>query len=708
MNTPDDGQKDCRQRYYALLVLAVAVILVFWPVCQHDFVNYDDEINIYGNGLITTPSAANLLVVWQKPYLNLYIPLTYTFWLLQAKLSVFFPAGDGTLLNPHLFHAANLLFHLANALLVFLILKRLLKNNWPALAGALVFAVHPVQVEPVAWVTGFKDVFSGFWSLMAIWQYLTYCRASAGGTKQGRIHYGLTLLFMLCALLAKPGAMSVPVIIALLAVLGVKRGLRQTAMETAPLVILAAPFIILTKMAQPGVRMSVIPDFWQRLLICGDTFSFYLKQLLLPVTIGPYYGRTPEFVLTHDWFYGTGLVPYLLFAWLLWKGGRSFFLLAVGIFVVAILPVSGLVPFIFQASSTVADRYLYMSMLGVALGVGLLVASSPQRPLRLFFFALIALYGLRSMPLVHDWQDSITFNEYGLRSNPQSRVGHNNLGKALLDSGRLAEAYQHFAESVRILPTEIAYNNMGAIREMEGRQEEAMAHYLQSILVNPSFFMTYGNLVQMLEQTDTVAAGVEAFAKAMAGKPQAVTAHLNFGTALLNIDRFSEAIFQLEQAISLGNRSAVAQSLLADALAGVERWDEALSHYQAALALQPNFEQAHNGLGLFKLQRGDLEGAAESFRQALEARPNMLQAMGNLAFTLSSLGRPQEAAQQYAVILALDPNSVAAHNELGRILVNQNQLGVAIEHFRAALQLQPDLQEVKENLEAALAKQRNR
>lgn len=699
--------KACRQRNIALLVLALAVLLVFWPVCRHDFVNYDDQINVYENGLVANPTAANFLVVWQKPYLNLYVPLTYSFWMLQAKLSTFLPGSDGVSLSPPLFHSANLLFHLANALLVFLILGHLLKDPWAVLAGAFLFAVHPVQVEPVAWVTGFKDVFSSFWSLLTIWQYLIYCRLSADGHKRRRLHYGLTLLFMLAGLLSKPGAVSVPVVVALLGYFGARRGLRQVVWEVAPLLVMTLPFMIMTKMEQPDAPAKVLPDLGQRLLICGDTFSFYVGKILLPLTIGPYYGRTPKFVLAQDWRYLTGLIPYLLLAWLVWKGTRQA-RLAAGIFVVSILPVSGLVSFIFQSSSTVADRYLYTAMLGAALGLGLLVAKRQDRATRAVLFGLIAILALRSMPLVRSWQDSITFNEYGLRGNPDSRVGHNNLGKALLDSGRLDEAYQHFAESVRILPTEIAYTNMGAIKEMQGATKEATTHYLQSIWYNTLFFISYQNLVEMLGRTNTLAEGVRYFDETFVKHPKPGPAHLNFGTALLNAGHFPEAALQLEKAIQLGSRSETAHSLLADALTEMKRWDEALTHYQAALAANPNFAEAHNGLGLLRLQQGDHQAAAESFRQALRLKPGMPHALGNLAYTYSAMGRHQDAAQQYSAILDLNPDAVVAHNGLGLSLLQLGQVEQAIGHFRTALALQPDYEEARQNLEMAMARQGGR
>lgn len=565
-------EPDYRPRGAAFLLLTLVVLLVFGPAYRHDFLNYDDDINVTANDLVRNASAANLRMVWQQPYHNLYIPLTYSFWQLQAKLSGISATGGNSALNPKIFHGANLLVHLANVLLVFLILGHLLPGSRGALAGALIFAVHPVQVEPVAWVTGFKDLFSGFWYLLAIWQFLVFRRLADLGSKRSRIHYGLTLLFLLCAMLAKPGTASLPLVIALLAFVWAKRNLRQTLRETWPLAATALPFVITTTILQSADKVSIIPSVWQRILICGDTFSFYLSKVLLPVTLGPYYGRTPEYVLTHNWVYLTGVLPYLLLAGLLWKGSRQV-KLAAGIFVLCLLPVSGLIPFNFQAFSTVADRYLYLPLLGVALGVGLL--TSLQKWGKLGYFAiigLIALSGVRSMPLVHYWHDSITFNEYGLRSNPNSWYGHNLLGVALaLNKGdHDEEAYRHFAASLKIRPTEYAYNNMAAIQDNEGKPDEATALYLQAIQLNPNYLPAYKNLARLLARTKTMATGEQRLEEITTGNPKAVIIHLNFGTALFNIQNFYAAIPHLEKAISQGDPSGTAKPLLTRALAGIQ------------------------------------------------------------------------------------------------------------------------------------------
>lgn len=503
-NNLEEGgaQASARQGFYAMLVLVVAVLLLFWPVYRHDFINCDDNLNVYENDLVTNFSADNLRLIWQKPYLNLYVPLTYTFWQLQAKLSDLLLVEEGSTPNPMVFHSSNLIFHLLNVLLVFVIVRRLLNNTWAALAGALLFGVHPVQVEPVAWVTGFRGVFSGFWSLLAIRQYLVYLRCSEDNTKLRLVHYGLTFLLMVCAVLSKPSAVVVPVFIALIAFFWAKRSLRRIALETMPMVIAVLPLMILTTVKQSDIKELSLP-LWQRLLICGDTFSFYIGKLLWPMENGLYYGRTPEFVLSHAWHYATGLIPYVLLAWLLWKGGRQF-LLAAGIFIAAILPVSGLVTFSFQVISTVADRYLYLPMLGVALAVGLLAKARTEKFSRWALFGLIALYGLRSMPLVHNWQDSITLNQHNLQVNPKSRRAYSNLGSALAYSGRFEEAIIAHRQYLTLKPEDpLGYYNLGNALLRAEDLTGAVAAFTQAITLDPGLYAAYGNLgLLFLQQGD--------------------------------------------------------------------------------------------------------------------------------------------------------------------------------------------------------------
>ena len=239
--------------------------------------------------------------------------------------------------DPRLFHSLNLLLHLLSVLIVWRILELFLRLRrptgtetavdgtslpleWAACGGALLFAIHPIQVEPVAWATGFKDVLFGLLSLVAVWHYLRYVDArmqpGTGRPSRARLHYGLATGAFVLALLAKPTAVVLPLIVWLLAAWGWRRSWREQIAGLSVWVIIAVAWGLLTRWVQPGTSLAFEPPLWARPLIAGDAVLFYLYKLVLPLRFGPDYGRTPQVVLEHGWLFLTGLAPFALAGWL--------------------------------------------------------------------------------------------------------------------------------------------------------------------------------------------------------------------------------------------------------------------------------------------------------------------------------------------------------------------------------------------------------
>jgi len=222
--------------------------------------------------------------------------------------------------DPRIFHGMNLLLHLLSVLIVWRIIKQLLRRTrhtgakidvggnalpleWAACGGALLFAIHPIQVEPVAWATGFKDLLFGLLSLAAVWLFLKYVDAKiqpgAGRTSRAGLYYGLSTGVYILALMAKPTAVVLPLIVWLLAAWGWRRSWREQIAGLSAWVIIALAWGLLTRWVQPSIALDFEPPMWARPLIAGDAVLFYLYKLALPLRFGPDYGRTPQAVLEH-------------------------------------------------------------------------------------------------------------------------------------------------------------------------------------------------------------------------------------------------------------------------------------------------------------------------------------------------------------------------------------------------------------------------
>ena len=229
-------------RLSAVLV-AVATVAALGRVCAHEFISYDDRTLIAANPDFNPPTLASLQRQWTQPHDQLYIPAVYSVWWTLAGLGYTeTPDAVGGRLNPWLFHTANLTVHMICALLVLALLRRIGFGAWPALVGAMVFAVHPLQVEPVAWATGMKDLLCGMLSLLAVWAYVLH--VSADRVWRRRTLYGLALLLFVLAMLSKPSAVIVPVIIWIIAVIGMQQPWRRTTLWLLPWVALAIPLVI--------------------------------------------------------------------------------------------------------------------------------------------------------------------------------------------------------------------------------------------------------------------------------------------------------------------------------------------------------------------------------------------------------------------------------------------------------------------------------
>lgn len=506
-------------RVILLLLLALAVMAVFLPVCRYEFLNFDDQINLSANPYIIGGAVADFLHFWQHPYANLYIPVTYSIWALAAKIAAGAGAGNSVALAPEVFHALNLLTHLANVLLVFIILRKLLPDVVAAWAGALFFAIHPVQVEAVAWSSEFRGLLSCFWALLSIYQYLLYLGAAKSG-RRAQPHYGLATLFFCLAMLSKPAVVVLPLLVGLMGYLVFNRPPRQLAKEFLPWLLLAAPIVGLTRFAQQAANIAFQPAIWQRVLIGGDSLTFSAYKLLVPLTFGPDYGRTPEYVLAHGWVWITGLLPWMLIALLLARASRAA-IFAVVFWGGGLLPVLGLLSFDFQKISTATDRYQYLALLGPAVGIGLLWGRlSGQRLLRYALIGALLLLGVRSAFQVQYWENDFTFNRHALQVNPRSWLASNNLGFAYFVMGQPRAAIPHYEAAIRLNPGNLAgHANLGDAQAALGLYREALTSYQNALAlspVNPFLLFSLGETYLSLQDKEQA---IAAFRQALMSKP---------------------------------------------------------------------------------------------------------------------------------------------------------------------------------------------
>jgi len=463
------------------LVLVLAVACVFGRSLGHPFVIWDDPWNVSNNPAFDPPTLRSLAGFWTQPYEHLYVPVAYSIWWWIALVS---RALFGQL-EPGFFHGANLLLHAGCVLLVFRLLCELLEDRRAAFAGALVFALHPLQVESVSWISELRGLAAaslGFGALL--------CEL------RGRRRTAL-LLFAL-ALLAKPTALVFLALPILIEVGWRGRSWREVLLGLWPWILLAAGAAVVTLVAQADVAPTSHTALSDRPLVALDALGFYVEKLAWPAQLCADYGRKPQLVLGSPipWFACLALLLACAAVILVRERRRAW--LALAWFAVALLPVLGFVPFAYQSQSTVADRYAYVALAGAALYVGLLVRSYGT-PARVIVLGLALCCGLASFTQAATWRDTQTLFGRVLEFNPGSFPAHHNLAADAVLRRDFAFAREHFQRALELDPTSYSALSNLAVCECElGQLDEGIEHLRQSIARRPGLADMRTNLVSAL------------------------------------------------------------------------------------------------------------------------------------------------------------------------------------------------------------------
>jgi tetratricopeptide (TPR) repeat protein len=582
---------------FVSLMLAMVITAVYWRILGHDFVLWDDNIHVFNNAYLQPFTLQSFSHFWHTPFHALYIPIAYiAFGLLSflarnpatANRCGEFSCG----LNPHVFHAASLICHVVNSILVFLIIRRAVKSDSAAGFGALLFAIHPLQVESVAWISELRGLISCVFGLSAVQLYQTVNRE--------KISFGVqdiaAILLFALSILSKPSTVTIPVVLLIWDILLLRCEFRKACARLAPWFILSLADVFITRLVQPTGQVASI-GLIDRILVAGDSLGFYIEKLLWPVGLITDYGRTPQIVISGDYYVASIAVVVAFASAIAFFGGkRRWVYLGAIMFVVLLLPVLGLVPFKYQHYSTVADRYVYLAMVGpaLALAFGLQELSSRKNIVFIKAAAVSALCLLAycSSAQTNVWRNTHTLFETVLRYNREDWLSHYQIGDDDL------------------------IHNHSVAAEAELRKVVALGHGDGFVLVD---------LAQSLHKQK----------------------------------RFRDAAFYYTQALALQPDLSTALVGRAQCEALIGQPDRSIVDFQAALRLNPNLKNAHYELGLELGVASRYREAANEFNLQIASDRNYLPAYYFLAVTYGKIGNSQLAADAARMALAVDPNDSA-------------------------------------------------
>jgi cytochrome c-type biogenesis protein CcmH/NrfG len=464
---------------WAPLLVAGVTFLVFAPLCTAEFTWWDDWATIHQNPWLNPPTPATLKHYWSSIAYGLYAPLTYTVWAGLAWVARLREPGEQNIqLNPWVFHSANVLVHVISAVIVYLLLRRLVKKDWAAAFGALLFALHPVQVETVGWASGMKDLLAGCFGMIAVWRYVVRAQDRAEGSV---LPDWIGTVALVLAMLAKPSAIVVPFIATAIDRLAIGRASSTVVKSTIVWVVMIVPIAVVARIAQDVTGIPKAP-LWARPLVAGDTYAFYLYKIVCPIWLGVDYGRRPNDVLRHATVYFAWVVPAIVaIAAAVLSRNRRWVGASVLVFAIAIVPVSGVATFQYQFTSTVADHYLYVAMLGPAMALAYLLTSERKFAMAMSAIVLLLL-AARSFVQAQTWHDDFTVFSNALEVNPNSFVAYNNLGNEYKRRGDSDKAMECFQHAMRLAPDyPNAFNNAAFIYAERGDWQAAVEVWERSV-----------------------------------------------------------------------------------------------------------------------------------------------------------------------------------------------------------------------------------
>jgi len=543
------------------VIATCLVILPYLPTVRFGFVNFDDPIHVTENPAFFPVSWRSLAEFWSQPYRNLYVPASYMLFAAECAASRWLH-GDGAMaaVRPWVFHAVSIALHVAAAVLVMRLLRRFTTLSWAVVAGGLVFGLHPLQVESVAWVAEQRGLLAAVCSLLAVDRFLTWVDRD-GARSLLQASYLMATGALMVALLAKPSAIVTPLVAFALSVHARNTSLPMLVRSLAPWAAAALAVGIITRNVQPAELTQGHVPLLVRPLIAADAIAFYAGKILVPTKLCVAYGRTPQAALADAATPFLACVVALLFAGaMLLPHGRAW-RLPLALFVIPLLPVLGFTAFAFQNHSTVADRYAYLAMLGPALaitmGVDRLQRVNARRIGRGLPVAACVALAMVCLPLtwrqVGVWHDSQILFTHALATGHESPIAHNNLGLALTECGRPDDALPHLLRAVELRDDDAdAWLNLGNAHAALGDVPLANAAFTRCLVLDPNRFKAWNNLGIVLMLEGDSQAAEAAWRRSLEIQP-------DFPDARLNLAKFLLTSGEGAATIDTGERSGDAQ-----------------------------------------------------------------------------------------------------------------------------------------------------
>ena len=602
----------------------VVGMVLYGASLGNGFVHWDDGLLIYENAAVRGLSLTNLKTIFTTYDPELYIPLTLFSYQIDYLIS-----GS----NPTFYHFHNLVLHILNAILVVALLRLFTKQKLIAVLCGVLFLVHPLHTEAVAWSSARKDLLSSLFMLLSMLSYFTYKQ------HHNRRLYIASLAAFALGLLAKVTILGLPLLLLLGRWYQCSEINRATWKESAPFFGLSVVFAIIAALGKTTILSSV--TLLETVAMAGKSTAFYLMKFIVPTKLSVLYPYNEQIHLLSPDF----LVPYVVvcviaLATLASLKFNKIIAFGMAFFVITLAP--SLLNFAKAGTYYIAsDRYAYLPSIGLLLIVAATVAKLKDKRIgygALTIIVALFAYGAHAQSMI--WKDSETLFSHALKLYPKSHAARNNIGNVYRRNGQTAKAIEQYQAALAIEPY------AGKLRTELGKPSSLERNTAQIRSNLGSAYRALGNLPEALNQ----------FTAALEHDDQNPQVHLGLAITRQQMGNFSEAE----------------------------------SHFKQAIELQPNLAVAYLNLGALYVNSGQIEAGITQYELATDQNPQFPQAHYNLGIALRKMQRNREAKEAFEKAVALEPSFVAARINLGILYAERQDISDAIEQFQEVLKYDPD------------------
>ena len=630
--------------------LVVAIIVVYWQVVGFDFINFDDPVYVKDNDMVREGITIKG-IVWaftSVVYAFNWHPLTWISHMLDVQLFG---------MNPGMHHLTNVIIHIFNTLLVFFVFERMTGALWRSAVIAMLFALHPVHVESVAWIAERKDVLSTFFWLMTMIGYYWYVR------HRTIKRYLIVIIFYILGLLSKPMLVTLPFVLLLLDYWPLNRlgpvvreeginnnqkerirgpvikwpMIKTLLTEKIPLLGLAVIACFMTLFAQLNDQEIITiekVDLGTRILNAISSYAAYLEKMVFPFNLAVFYPYPAVFhlyvvipysilllsITTLVLFFVRSL-PYLAVGWLWYLG--------------TLIPVIGIIQ---VGEQSMADRYTYIPLIGIFLIVvwGLADLISKWRhgeyALRILPTALLLLLMWATWIQVGKWKNSEILFRHALQVTRNNYLAHYDLGSALFDKGDVDGAIKQYRETLKINPkVSSAHNNLGIIMYRRGNDAEAIYHFSAALKLNAHQAKVYNNLGAVYYHKGNIKKAIECFQNAIQEAPDYTIAAQKLAVAQNDQKNLDNLISSIRGELKQEPHNPTLYVKLGDIYRQQEEFNEAVKQYHMAISLQPESIPAMQGLAFIYNAQQDYTKAVDVLLRIRQIQPDDPETYYNIA-----------------------------------------------------------------------------